>query len=355
MSGSAICKTAFVVLWDKAIENMGVHVNWQNMESMKAQLETAFADSSDDYYATICNKPKEDGTPGYHVHLAITYPKARRISAIARELGNAHCEVMRGTKDQAVKYVNKEGEFEEKGEVVIERLGDPAKVKDNSGLRLDIGAVRALVASGQINASNLNSKALEMANSPVQVEQIKALYRQIKLAEFETAGERNVHVRYIEGETGTGKTYLATRANSDYFIVDCDERNAFPFNGYQGQKHLILDELRPGQFKPAYLFRLLDRYKLLLNVKGGQFPALWDTVTISTAYRLDEWFTARDDNKGQDNNRKQFQRRIHEHLITVVDERDQDGNVTKSHLETYEKRHAFQDMDERDLEECPFR
>lgn len=351
-------RTFFVVLHDKAIANMGIEVNWNDMEYMQSQLDCAFRDVSNDYYATICESAKEKK----HVHLAITYPKTKRRTAVAKELGNAHTEEMRGTKEQALDYVNKEGKFQEKGEKILAKIGDPNRLKDNTGMRVDYNRIRLLIDSGEMNASNLNELAFIHGTSPGQVDSIKSFYRDYMLAKADLMGNlREVKVIYVEGQSGSGKTYLALQNYKDAFIADTSEKTAFPFNGYQGQKTLILDELRPGVFKPAELFRILDRYKLLLNVKGGQFPAMWTTVIICTACPLYDWFKKKEDNEGQDNNREQFLRRIHEHLRAVVDEWEIDPlsgrkRAKSSHWEPYDKKEQpnFTQMSIKDIEDCPF-
>lgn len=358
-NASPVCKTAFVVLWDKSIENMGIKVNWNDLDYMQAQLETAFRDSSESFYATICKAGNEQGK-GHHVHLAISYDKARRLSAIAKELGNAHTEMMRGTKEEAIAYVNKEGKYAEKDETVLAHIGKASSVTDNSGQRIDYKAIQKDIEDGLINAGNLRVKALELAGSnPTTTDKIERLYLQTIRAKADKTNGRNVKVTYVEGRTGTGKTHLAIeQAKGDYFIADVSEKTSFPFNGYIGQKTLILDELRPGIFKPAELFRYLDKHRLDVNVKGGQFPAMWTQVIISTACPLQDWFKKDEDNYGQDNNREQFQRRIHEHYRAVVDESDQEtGETKKSHWERIydlprDKKRAHDQTDFRPLTEA---
>lgn len=350
-----VAKTWFAVLWDKSIENMGIKVNWNDLDYMAAQLETAFSDISPNFYATICNKPKENGEAGYHVHAVIYHEKAKRLKSIADLLGNGHCELLRGSKDEAIAYINKEGKFAEKGESILKHIGDPAKIKDNSGLRFDIVAIEQYIASGSINASNLDSQALRLGSTLSQIEGIKSLYRHYMLANAPKK-PRKVEVIYIEGEPRTGKTYGAYKLYDDIFRVDTDPNSQFQFNGYLGQKTILLNELRPGMFKASFLFDILEGYPINVNVKGGYFPALWERVIITTAFPLDDWFNDTEEYK-QDNLRKQFRGRIHKHYWTVVDERDINGLVTASHYEdydTYKKRQYAIPMSETDIADCPF-
>lgn len=328
ISGSAIARTWFLTLWDGALKNMGIEIDWENMEATQAAIETAFNDISPNYYVTICDKP-QGKKHGYHIHAAVTYDKPKRLNAVAKDFGKAHVEVMRGTKEEAVAYMNKEGKFEEKGEEVLVKFGKESAIENNSGQRLDIRAIECDIRQDKITASNLHAEALARAKTSAQVEEIKRIYRQVKLATAPTR-DRPLKVIYVEGEPGSGKTHGAYERYKDIFRVSVDANNNFPFNGYIGQKVLLLDELRPGIFNAPYLFEILDKKPLTVNVKGGDFPALWETVIITTAFKLDDWFNKPDEYVGQDSARKQFRRRIHEHYKCIVTEEDEDGNTLKS-------------------------
>lgn len=354
---SPVCKTAFVVLWDKAIENMGIKVNWNDIEYMKGQLETAFRDLSPNFYAAICKAQKNDGTSGYHVHLAQSYDKARRIKSIAKDLGNAHCEIMRGTKEQALNYINKGEGWEEKDEEIIVKFGDPTSITDNSGTRLDLKALEISILSGDINSSNIDKKALELGKTTYQIEEIKKFFMQVTLANA-PKDIRNVKVIYVEGKAGTGKSWQVLKQYKDVFRASVDHKSNFPLDGYMGQKVLWLDELRPGDFNNSFLKEILDIYPMIVNVKGGHMPALWNTVIITTAFPFDQWYN--DQFKGQDNEKEQFIRRIHERYRTVVDETelDQYGKLVtkKSHWEKipWENKNEFRPLTKEEEKELPF-
>lgn len=299
-------KTFFLVLWDKSISNMGIQPNWDNLEQLKGNLEGAIGDISQNYYGAICKSAQG----AYHVHLAISFDKAKRVKAVAETLGNAHVEPMRGTKEQATKYIDKEPPYDEKGEVVLLKFGERTKITDNSGLRVDIDAIRQDIRDGKVTASTIDEYILEHAKTEAQARMIESTYTRVMQANG--MKQRDVKVIYVEGATGSGKTRGAYDRYSDIFKASVSNKTSFPFNGYRGQKVLLLDELRQGVFTPAELFQILDRYPLQVDVKGGRFPALWDTVIITTAMPLESWFTRED--KGQDNNKQQLLRRITEHM-----------------------------------------
>ena len=59
--------------------------------------------------------------------------------------------------------------------------------------------------------------------------------------------------------------------------------------------------------------QLLDGYKLNVDVKYGQFPAMWETVVITSAFPFNEWY--KDSAKRYEIGRKEFSRRITERYI----------------------------------------
>lgn len=300
-------KTFFLTIWDKSLQNMGIVPDWGNIETLKGNIETAVNELSKSFYGALC----ESKEGAKHIHLAISFEKAKRVNAVSKLLGNAHVEPMRGSKEQACDYIDKKGKFEEKGEKILAKFGAPDKVQDNSGKHLNADEVKRLIASGEINASNLDLYIMQNAETESQARNIEGLYNRYMLA---TAHQmRDIEVFYVEGTTGQGKTRGAYNRFTDIFKASVSDKTSFPFNGYHGERVLLLDELRPGVFRPAELFQILDRYPLTVDIKNGRFPAMWTTVIITSAMKLDDWFA--DENKGQDNNKAQFLRRIHHHMV----------------------------------------
>lgn len=297
-------KTFFLTMWDKSIVNMGLVPNWDKIEELRGNLDTAIRELSPNYYGALCISA--DGAK--HVHLAISFDKAKRVNQVAKLLGNAHTEPMRGTKEQAQDYIEKRGKFEEKGEKILAYIGSKASMKDNSGDRIDLQMIREDVQNGVLNASTFNEYIFTRARTESQARAIESAYNRVMGI---MGGQmRKVEVIYVEGETGSGKTRGAYTRYKDVFRASVSDRTSFPFNGYHGERVLLLDELRPNQFKPAELFQILDGYPMTVDIKGGKFPAMWTTVLITTAMPMDDWYRSKDDQQGQDNNRKQFERRI---------------------------------------------
>lgn len=99
-------------------------------------------------------------------------------------------------------------------------------------------------------------------------------------------------VIWLYGATGQGKSFLA----ASYFERLRQEDQTITFfvhlpgslkwwDGYEGQHYVILDDFRRSQLKEvggfSYLLRLLDRYTLRLEVKGGSVVRAWHHIIIT--------------------------------------------------------------------------
>lgn len=303
-----VAKTFFNVIHEKSIRNMGIEPEWNNLPKLQADIETAFNEIGGNHYTAICLSA--EGL--YHIHDVVTFETAKRVNAVSKLFGNCHVEEMRGTKEDAKAYINKEGKFEEKGEVVLATFGKIDAIQNNCGRRTDLAKFDEVALTDDFN---LNDYILDHCTNERDERYLERRYERILLRNAKQW--RSVKVIYVEGKAGSGKTRIAMETYPTAFKADVSEKTSFPFNGYKGEKVLILDELRPGVFTHVELMQILDGYKLNLNVKYGLIPAMWETVIITTAMPLDEWYKDRTDIAGQDNRREQFKRRIAEHKIAV--------------------------------------
>ncbi len=100
---------------------------------------------------------------------------------------------------------------------------------------------------------------------------------------------RTVVVVVLVGATGVGKTRRATEDGEDYFFMPCSDK--MWFDGYRGQKTLIIDDFY-GNIKYSFLLRILDGYSLQLPVKGGFIRAQWTKVFITSNAEVCDWYKA---------------------------------------------------------------
>ena len=101
---------------------------------------------------------------------------------------------------------------------------------------------------------------------------------------------RDVSVDYIYGRAGSGKTWDVYKLYEPKKVFSVSNYDGeFPFDGYEGQPVLLLDEYR-SSFKWNFLLQILQGYPLRLNVKGSHIFAQWTKVIIISNIPITEQY-----------------------------------------------------------------
>lgn len=101
--------------------------------------------------------------------------------------------------------------------------------------------------------------------------------------------ERQVYVYH--GPTGTGKSRRAFE-EAGYDSYPKDPRSKFWY-GYQGQKNVIFDEFRGG-IDISHMLRWLDRYPVMVEVKGSSRVLRAEKIWITSNLHPEEWYPGLD-------------------------------------------------------------
>lgn len=269
---------------------------------------------------TVCRSAKAY----YHIHAAIQTDHTVRWKALHKALGKAWVAPQRGTCDQLRAYIDKEGDWEEKGETILFRGGDFSILESRQGQRTDLITFDQLCVQ-----PGFDFDEWVMMNIPPEASREISMYRTRYECAIRSQAKRrqrdHIRVIWIEGAAGTGKSWSVYASkggmfdDSDVCRYDFSSQN-FPLNAYVGQSVLHLDELRPGMIKLDRLLALMDPLPLPVDVKNGRMVACWDTVVITSAFPLREWYTSEDgDTEDLLSRRAQLMRRIDEHYIVTRD------------------------------------
>ena len=102
--------------------------------------------------------------------------------------------------------------------------------------------------------------------------------------------DRDMSVDYIYGPAGSYKSRSIRDlyGRGDVFAVNLASTD-FPFDGYEGQHVLLLDDFR-SSIKFDFLLRILDPYPFLVSIKGGHAWAQWTKVIITANISLTEQY-----------------------------------------------------------------
>lgn len=220
-------------------------------------------------YVCVCREDHQE-TDGKHHHAVIMYARRLRRSFNCFYIGDYACNVRKikpGWENlkRAIEYVQKDGEFEEEGQF-------PEKVSKQNSKK------EKLIYAATHNELECLQTGLFSMNEIIKLKAFKSCLYNIPPA------FKKRKVFWLWGPTGGGKTreafeVLTEKYNHDIWISYGD-LNVF-FNGYCGQKGVILDDMRPGMIKFNFLLRILDGYPVVINVKGSHCMWMAETIFIT--------------------------------------------------------------------------
>lgn len=193
-----------------------------------------------------------------HYQGFIIFTRTHRIPGAKRVIragDGVHLEPRRGTRSQAVEYCRKDGKFFEWGE--FERLThDQLFTQDLNFLKENYPAFFCRYYKGlQVLKSSGGTKW------------------------------RDVEVHIIWGPTGTFKTRQVMEMKDVYKL---DPPYTW-WDGYFGEKILLIDDFKKGAINRGFLLNICDGYKLRLETKGSHCWADWNKVYITSNYDPANW------------------------------------------------------------------
>lgn len=262
------------------------HCNWtltlNNYTTLDIFRWKAIAEGKECQYLIFEEEVGEKGTP--HLQGYVSFGKKKTLKGVKELLGNrVHAEAARGSPESNIAYCTKDRNN------VVEIGERPV----GQGHRSDFDRMKALV--------NLNVP-LE------QIVQECTSYQCVRSAEIlskykKSPAIRNVTVRWYYGATGTGKTYNAIQEAGDDFWIS--GRNLRWWDGYSGQKNIIVDDFRNDYCSFPELLRYLDKYPIRVEVKGGSVALLAENIWITAPFSPEgAGYQCRED-------KEQLYRRIH--------------------------------------------
>lgn len=169
----------------------------------------------------------------------------------------AHIEKAKGSIESNVIYCSKEGNYWTYGVQPADRGGGKSKE-----LQLAVSAVESGESLVKMARSGEHGLAITKFSRGL------ITYRTLR-AKPRSGPPR---VFWFWGSTGTGKSLTATFLANKYFGEDEVWRSNAKldwFDGYDGERAVIIDDFRPEHCKFDWVLRLTDRYPLRAPVKGG--------------------------------------------------------------------------------------
>lgn len=213
------------------------------------------------------------GTP--HLQGYASYKRRRTFDAIRHQLGaRAHLERANGTARQNRIYCSKSGDFAEGGNI---SAGQDRPTRDELA-----ESFMAAVRSG-------NKGMVEFADSfPGTYIYSGSTMLRNALSLYAPMERESINVRWIFGLPGVGKSRRAHEELPEAYIK---EPRTKWWNGYMLQKEVIIDDFGPNSIDINHLLRWFDRYKCLVETKGGMIALYAETFIVTSNYSPEECFT----------------------------------------------------------------
>lgn len=236
-------------------------------------------------YWCLCDEVGQEGTP--HTHVYLVFKNAVMFSTLHKRFYGAHIEPAKGSNQENRDYIRKEGKwaddakhetslpetFEESGELPEE---PQRRQKDSE-------AILSMISEGATDAEILR----EYPTAINRLQHIGAA-RQTLLAEQHRRTFRELHVVYLWGKTGVGKTRTVMEKYG-YENVFRVTNYQHPFDNYGGETVILFDEFR-SSLPISDMLKYLDGYPVMLPCRYADKVACFTTVYLVSNIPLEKQY-----------------------------------------------------------------
>lgn len=237
-------------------------------------VESKLKDKGATYYVfgrEICPTTNKPHLQGY-VH----WKTPREFEAVRKYITGWSVRICSGNAEQNFNYCTKEDKnYIEWGE------------KPKQGKRTDLNIIKkSILIDGK------DVKDIIMDDEIYNYQQLRFAEGLLKYKSLKKETIKR-EVYWIWGPTGVGKSkYAFDNVSNDYWISG---KNLKWFDGYYGQKDVIIDDFRADFCTFHELIRLLDIYPMRVEVKGSS--VIWNAtrIFITSCYPPDGVYKTRED------------------------------------------------------------
>ncbi len=229
--------------------------------------ETALAGRDEFSYICWGREVGHQGTPHLQGYAELcTQTSFGNVRALLHD--RAHIEPRMGTQAQAIAYCQKDGDFYEFG------------VRRQSGARVDLADVKTDIDEGSTEIQLWEDHFATM------VRYHRSFTRYARLRDVQRDSSVAPDVRFYWGDTGTGKT----RSAFEQFPTIKMHLHGKWFDSFRSAGPYLFDDLDDTEFGLPYLLRLLDRYPMDVEIKGGSVSFNPSVIIVTSNVALCEWY-----------------------------------------------------------------
>jgi hypothetical protein len=237
--------------------------------------------STESQYAVVGREVGEGGTP--HLQGYVRFKKPLSFKSVKDRLNpRSHVEISRGSPRQNREYCTKDGEYDEYGECP----NDSKSAGGRTAPRDELG--RKFAEAAHDGRRGIIRYAEEYPGS--WYHSGHNLLRNYWTLQAPPDRE-SIVVRWYHGRPGVGKS---RRAHEELPGAYVKEPRTKWWNGYLGEKEVIVDDFGPNGIDINHLLRWFDRYKCMVENKGGMQPLCATNVIVTSNFTVREVYTDRD-------------------------------------------------------------
>jgi hypothetical protein len=247
--------------------------------------------------------PAED-----HVHMMLQFDNARSVNQVAKDIGDKpeRLEIWKGNVENGFSYLihatnNSRHKHQYSCDEVranfdyralIERVSQKVKRVEKISSANRINVVLDMIAMGEMTVAEAKEQLTGSlyAKAGEKIKKAQELYldrRAEQLHREMIENDEIVAVHWFYGESETGKSFLAEKLAKEMGTYYKTTTTIDPFQFYQAEPIIILDELRPEIIPYSELLALLNpfsRGKIAVSSRYFNKSIACKTVFITTPY-----------------------------------------------------------------------
>lgn len=234
-------------------------------------------EDGDVLYAVFQLEAGAQGTP--HLQGYVQLGRKCRMQTVKRFLSSeaAHLEIARGNPQQNEEYCSKDPRLRD-----TVRIG---QLQPGAGHRSDLDAITQQIAAGTL------TRELIRANPSLYVRNFRGLHQLDSVLNPPPDRPENVIV-WLYGRSGCGKSRLARALGGpDAYYRPL----ANWWDGYLGDRTVVLDDFEADQIPFKELLRVTDRYPHRVPIKGGYTALRGVRFVFTSLYEPRVVFVAKSD------------------------------------------------------------
>lgn len=232
-------------------------------------------------YCIVCKEHHTDGQSHTHIYVEFLKPfESRNVRCFDIEGRHPNIEKVKSSPWKSVDYCKKEGNWIEYHPENAPRINYDSMNRSEK--------LKFLRTNDPIELYDKDMITAEQAQRIIKAKTFIDNNRRHRLCRTEPPV-----VLWFYGATGTGKTRtaieIAEESGLSYWISSDPELKWF--DGYNGQEYAIIDDFRRQGIKFSWILRLLDRYPVLVQVKGSYVNWIPMVIIITCPVPVKECYT----------------------------------------------------------------